>query len=215
MKIIEIYNVLDGLEDKKITFLEADNNFQLLIGVIMSAQTTDRQVNEILPDLFRRYAGPEELAGARKSDVIDIIRSTGFFNNKAANIIETARIVHEDFADVVPAAMDDLLKLAGVGRKTANVIRGACFGLPAIIVDTHFSRTVQRLGLTVENTPEKIERDFAAKLPGEIQYRFSMLLNKFGRDYCKAKSPLCGDCPVEAFCGWEFKDPSRSSRPTD
>jgi endonuclease-3 len=214
VKINKIYNILDKLEAEKIIFLEAENNFQLLIGVIMSAQTTDRQVNVILPDLFERYPSPADLAAAEKDDVIDIIRSTGFFNVKAINIIKTARIIHEDYGDKVPPVMEDLLKLAGVGRKTANVIRGACFGLPAIIVDTHFSRTVQRLELTTEKTPDKIEYDLANKLPGKIQYRFSMLLNKFGRDYCKAVKPSCGNCPVEKLCDWGFKDPSRFSPPT-
>ncbi|MBI9108272.1 MAG: endonuclease III [Spirochaetales bacterium] len=211
MKIIKIYNILNDLEKKRIIFLKTENNFQLLIGVILSAQTTDRQVNEILPALFRRYPSPEDLASAQKDDVIEIIRSTGFFNIKAGNIIKTAGIINEKYGGMVPEPMEDLLKLAGVGRKTANVIRGACFGLPVIIVDTHFSRTARRLNLTAEKNPDRIEHDLAAQLPLDIQYKFSMLLNKFGRDFCKALKPLCGSCPVERFCTWKFKDLSRFS----
>jgi len=214
MKILRIYDILNDLEEEKIVFLEAETNFQLLIGVILSAQTTDRQVNIILPVLFKRFTSPAELAAAQKDDVINIIRSTGFFNVKAINIIKTAGIIHSRFGDRVPEDMEDLLLLSGVGRKTANVIRGACFNLPAIIVDTHFSRTVRRLGLTSEKNPDKIEQDLGEKLPAVIQYRFSMLLNKFGRDYCKAVKPLCGSCPVEKFCRWELKDPSRFAPPT-
>lgn len=202
-KVSEIFNRLNRQADGKIIFLEAENNFQLLIGVILSAQTTDRQVNEILPELFRKYPNPEALGSAERSDVIAVIRSTGFFNVKAANIIKTAALIHEMHDDNVPGGMNQLLSLSGVGRKSANVIRGACFGLPAIIVDTHFMRTVTRLGLTIEKSPDKIEADLLTKVPDEIQYRFSMLLNKHGRECCKARLPLCKDCPVRDLCDWK------------
>ena len=213
MKIIKIYEILNSLEPEKIEFLKADGDFMMLVGVILSAQTTDRQVNVVLPALFSRYPSPAALAEADRDDVIEIIRSTGFFNNKAENIIRTAEMIHREYHDRVPSGMKDLLKLPGVGRKTANVIRGSVFGMPAIIVDTHFSRTVRRLELTPEKSPEKIEQDLSAKLPPEIQYRFSMLLNKFGRDFCKSARPLCGSCPVEHLCTSEAKDLSRSSQP--
>ena len=111
-------------------------------------------------------------------------------------------MIHEKYNDRVPESMQELLKLAGVGRKSANVIRGACFNLPAIIVDTHFSRTTQRLGLTKAETPEKIEQELAGTVPPEIQYRFSMLLNKLGRDYCFSRKPDCINCPVSIYCDW-------------
>ena len=211
MKLIKIYNILNSLQDGEIIFLKADGDFMLLTGVILSAQTTDNQVNKVLPELFRRFPGPAELAAAPKNAVVDIIRSTGFYNNKADNIIAAAGMICRDFGGRVPENMDDLLKLPGVGRKTANVILGACFGKPAVIVDTHFSRTVQRLDLTPEKRPDRIEADIAAKTPDEIQYRFSMLMNKFGRDYCKASRPLCSSCPVADLCNWELKDRFLSS----
>ena len=201
-KVSEIYNILNSLTSGKIIFLKAENNFQLLIGVIMSAQTTDRQVNEVLPSLFRKYPTPGALGTAELMEVASIIRSIGFYRVKAANIIKTASIIHSKHNDNVPSEMNQLLALAGVGRKTANVIRGACFELPAIIVDTHFSRTVTRLELTTEKTPDKIEYDLGGKIPKKIQYRFSMLLNKLGRDYCHARKPDCENCPVSGLCSW-------------
>ena len=204
-RIIKVYDVLNSLQHGPVVFLEYESEFQLLIGVILSAQTTDMQVNRVLPELFRTYPKPSDLAAADSRSVEEIIRSTGFFKVKAANIIKTAASIHETFNDRVPESMDDLLTLAGVGRKSANVIRGACFGKPAIIVDTHFARTVSRLDFTSEETPERIEYDLACKLPPKIQYRFSMLLNKLGRDYCKSRSPLCVDCPVNRYCFWPEK----------
>ncbi|MDC7227987.1 MAG: endonuclease III [Spirochaetales bacterium] len=200
MKIIEIFNILDELADSEIIFLRYENNFQLLIGVILSAQTTDRQVNQVLPGLFRKYPTPKDLGAADIKAVSEIIRPLGFFNVKASNIIKTAAAVATEHGGEVPQDMNSLLKLAGVGRKSANVIRGACFNLPAIIVDTHFARTVNRLGLTAKQSPDRIETDLAGQVPADIQYRFSMLLNKLGRDFCHARKPDCDNCPVRLHC---------------
>ncbi len=204
-KITEIYGILNNLTDGDITFLEAENSFQLLIGVILSAQTTDRQVNTILPHLFAEYPAPEDLGKADTADVAKIIRPVGFFNTKARSIISTASIIAQKHTGRVPETMEELLELPGVGRKSANVIRGACFGLPAIIVDTHFARTVSRLGLTEERNPDKIEYDLSKKVPQKLQYRLSMLLNKLGRDYCRAQKPQCPECPLKYLCSWEGK----------
>ncbi|HAK45047.1 MAG TPA: endonuclease III [Spirochaeta sp.] len=202
-KVSEIYSILDGLSEPEIIFLEFENSFQLLIGVILSAQTTDKQVNQVLPDLFRKFPDPQALGAAELQDVINIIRPVGFFNVKARNIIKTAAAVHENHSDEIPESMDELLKLTGVGRKSANVIRGACFNLPAIIVDTHFARTVTRLGLTIEKTPDRIELDLIQSIPSEIQYRFSMLLNKLGREFCHSRKPDCSNCPLKGLCRWK------------
>lgn len=202
MKIKEIYDKLNPLSDTEIIFLEYKNSFQLLIGVILSAQTTDKQVNAILPDLFKKYPNPEALGKASKTDVAEIIKPVGFFNVKASNIIKTASAVHCNYNDEVPETMEELLTLSGVGRKSANVIRGACFDLPAIIVDTHFARTVTRLGLTEEKSPDKIESYLSETVPQNIQYRFSMLLNKLGREYCHARKPDCSNCPISSLCSW-------------
>lgn len=202
-RVSEIYDRLNKLSTGKITFLEASNNFQLLIGVILSAQTTDRQVNGILPELFSKYPLPAALGAANPVEVKEIIRPLGFFNVKALNIIKTAAAIHDKYDDEVPYEMNRLLELTGVGRKSANVIRGECFGLPAIIVDTHFGRIVRRLGLTTEKNPDRVEEDLSSKVKPEIQYRFSMLLNKHGRTHCKARSPLCDKCPLSDLCEWK------------
>ncbi|MDC7127201.1 MAG: endonuclease III [Spirochaetales bacterium] len=200
MKTIEIYNILDNLYEKKIIFLEAENDFQLLIGVILSAQTTDKQVNSILPELFENYPTPEKLGKAEINNIIEIIHPVGFFNIKAANIIKTADIIHKKHGDAVPAEMSALLQLPGVGRKSANVVRGQIFNLPAIIVDTHFQRTVTRLGLTSAKQPNKVEEELNKIVPEKLQYRFSMLINKHGRTICKAKKPLCEKCGLISLC---------------
>ncbi len=199
-RIEKIYQILNRLAPEQIVFLQADTTYKLLIGVILSAQTTDNQVNIVLPELFRHYPTPEALGRAFRPDVEEIIRSTGFYSVKAANIIATGKMLAEEFGSEVPGKMEELLKLPGVGRKTANVILGACFDKPAIIVDTHFSRTVRRLGFTDEKTPEKIESDLRGKIDPEIQYRFSMLFNKLGRDFCKSRKPECMNCPINEYC---------------
>ncbi len=174
--------------------------YQLLISVIMSAQTTDAQVNEVTPRLFSRYPGAEDLANAAQVDVERIIHSTGFYRTKARNIRGTARVLMEAFNGEVPSTMEELITLPGVGRKSANVVLGHCFGQPAVIVDTHFSRVVRRIGLTCESDPTRIEGDLKQLVSPDFQYRFSMLINRHGRKTCKARSPLCVDCPIFDCC---------------
>lgn len=181
-------------------FLESETPFQLLIAVILSAQCTDAKVNEVTRVLFRAFPTPTRLAGAPLADLEKIVYPTGFYREKAAHILETARRLVEDYGGEVPLAMEDLLTLPGVGRKTANVIRGQVGGLPAIIVDTHFKRVVRRLGLTEKEEPTAIEKDLAALVPSSLQFAFSMAANRHGRVFCHARSPRCGDCPVQKLC---------------
>ena len=202
-KILSIYNILNNLAETEIIFLKYSSSFELLIGVILSAQTTDRQVNNILPKLFCTYPRPEDLAAGKLEDIAEIIRPVGFYNSKAEKIKKTAELISRIHNGRVPEDMEALLQLPGVGRKSANVIRGACFGLPAVIVDTHFGRVVKRLELTAAGSPEKIEADLMSTVPENIQYRFSMLINKLGRDFCKSRNPLCTDCPISKYCGWK------------
>ena len=174
--------------------------FELIIAVILSAQTTDAQVNEVTPALFRRYPGPADLAIADVEEVESIVHSTGFYRNKARNIIGAARVIHERFADQVPREMDDLVSIPGVGRKSANVIRGVVFGLPAIVVDTHLMRVSHRLGLAEGRNPDAIERTLKAVVPVETQTDFSMALNLHGRACCTARKPHCGRCVIRVLC---------------
>jgi len=181
-------------------FLESETPFQLLIAVILSAQCTDAKVNEVTRVLFRAFPTPTRLAGAPLADVEKIVYPTGFYREKAAHIIETARLLVERHQGQVPLGMEDLTALPGVGRKTANVIRGQVGGLPAVIVDTHFKRVTKRLGLTLQDEPAAIEKELVALVPATLQFSFSMAANRHGRVYCHARNPRCADCPVQKLC---------------
>ena len=180
--------------------LDYRNCFQLLIAVILSAQCTDAQVNRVTPLLFEKYPGPGELVDAPVADIEAIIFSTGFYKNKARHLLNASALLIKRFDGSVPEAMEDLLCLPGIGRKSANVVRGHCFGLPAIIVDTHFSRVSRRLGLATGKSPEQIEREIAELIAAEQQTAFSMRINLHGRYICKATKPNCSNCVLYDFC---------------
>jgi endonuclease-3 len=199
-RAIQVYHILDEASPSVITFLEQTDPFRLLISVILSAQTTDRQVNEVATVLFATYPTVESLAHADSESVKQIIRSTGYFNAKTKNIIGTAKALLDDHGGNVPFSMDELVKLPGVGRKTAGVIIGQLDNQPAIIVDTHFKRVVQRLGLTENSDPQRIEREVALLLPPAHHYRFSMTANLHGRQTCHARKPLCRTCLIAPLC---------------
>ena len=179
------------------------NPFELLIGVILSAQTTDIQVNKVTTELFQKYRSPVELAGAEIDEVERIVRSAGFFHNKARNIIKSSAAIAAVHAGNVPSTMEELTSLPGVGRKSANAVLGVCFDKPAIIVDTHFGRVVRRLELTEKSDPYKIEIELKALIPERIQFKFSMLINRHGRQWCFAHKPKCESCPVRQYCPYE------------
>ena len=181
-------------------FLESENPFQLLVAVILSAQCTDAKVNEVTRVLFRAFPTPARLAAAPLADVEKIVYPTGFYREKAVHIVETSRLILERHGGEVPLEMAELTALPGVGRKTANVIRGQVGGLPAVIVDTHFKRVTRRLGLTERDEPTAIERDLEALVPPSLQFAFSMAANRHGRLFCTARNPRCGDCPVQKLC---------------
>ncbi len=197
-----VYKILNNKYVNLFGFLDYNNNFQLLISVILSAQTTDAQVNKVSPALFKKYPNPLALSNARQTEVEEIIHSTGFYRVKAMNIINCAKRLVEYFKSEVPDNMKDLLSLAGVGRKSANVILGSCFGQAAIIVDTHFRRVVNRLGFSSSQNPEIIEREVKSILEDEKQYRFSMIINQHGRLICKASKPSCKECMVKNYCNF-------------
>ena len=180
--------------------LHYNSPFQLLIAVILSAQTTDAQVNRISADLFARYPAAADLAAARRSEVEALVHSTGFFRSKARNIIGAARYLCEYHDGAVPQVMEDLVAIPGVGRKSANVIRGVVYGKPAIVVDTHLSRVVRRLKLAQATDPVRIERELIAALPESDQTDFSMAVNRHGRAVCTARAPRCPECVIAALC---------------
>ena len=176
------------------------NTFELLISVILSAQCTDEAVNKFTPELFRRYPNPEKLAQADTGEIEQLIRTLGLFRAKAKSLKRCAQQLVEDFAGKVPATMEQLTKLAGVGRKTANVILGHAFDIPGIIVDTHCKRLSRRLGLTREQDPTKIERDLGRLLPPAEWTDFSHRLIIHGRKVCYARKPACGRCVLNELC---------------
>jgi endonuclease-3 len=188
--------------------LNHTDGFQLLAATILSAQCTDERVNKVTPELFRRFPRPQVLAEADPRDVTEIIRSTGFFNNKTKSLIGAAHRITEDFGGRVPDTMEELLTLPGVARKTANVILGTWFGKNVgVVVDTHVSRLSQRMGLTRNGTPEKIERDLMKLFPREEWTNLSHRLIHHGRTVCLARMPRCAACPVGTVCPSYDPDP--------
>lgn len=172
---------------------------------VMSAQTTDENVNRVAPELFERYPTPADMAHADPEAVERIIYSTGFYRQKTKSIIGLAVAVEDHFGGEVPADLDRLIELPGVGRKTASVVLAEAWDLPAIAVDTHVRRVAGRLGLTVETNPVKIEHDLKALYPTESWSGLSMRFIQFGRDVCVARRPLCGECELEPLCPWPDK----------
>lgn len=201
-KAEEIYRILDTSSVKNIEFLEFTSPFTLLISVILSAQTTDNQVNKVTPLLFTSYPTPLELSLAPLSEVERIIHSTGFYKNKAKNIIAASGVLVKDFDSNVPLTMDELLTIPGVGRKTANVVLGRIANIGAIIVDTHFLRVVNRVGLVKTKDPYEIEKQIKKLLPEDKQYRFSMIVNLHGRRVCFARTPSCQNCQLAHVCDY-------------
>jgi endonuclease-3 len=196
-RICSVYRILDEQLPKEIQFLDERDPFRFLISVILSAQTTDRIVNVVVRDLFAAYPDAESLATARLEDVEAIIYATGFYRAKAKNIIATARQLA---GRPVPSTMEELTTLPGVGRKTASCVLGDIYGKPAIIVDTHFSRVVNRLSLVDTKDPVKVEEGIKEILDPSMQYRFSMTANLWGRTVCHAKRPLCEECAIAHLC---------------
>lgn len=182
------------------TLLYFNNAFELLIAVILSAQTTDEQVNGVTPALFQNYPSPEALSTASISDIERIVFTTGFYKNKTKNIIGTAKALVEKYKSTVPSDMETLTSLPGVGRKTAGVVLFHIFDIPAIIVDTHFGRLCRRLAWTEETDPKKVEDDIAVLLPREKWGIASMVVNYHGRRVCKSRLPECERCVLYGTC---------------
>ena len=183
-----------------ICYLNHENPWQLLIAVILSAQCTDARVNIVTKDLFVKYDSLEKFANADLKELEMDIRPIGFFHNKAKNIIACAKRLVEVYGGEVPSELEDLLTLPGVGRKTANVIRGNIYDQPSIVVDTHVKRISKRLGFTEEEDPEKIEFELMKKLPKEHWILYNIQIISFGRNICFARSPKCSECFLYDLC---------------
>ena len=188
------------------TALHFTNPYELLIATVISAQTTDENVNRATPELFRRWPSAFELAAAAPDEVEEVIFSTGFYRQKTRSILALAGDLVDRFDGVVPDTMNALVTLKGVGRKTASVVLAEAFHQPAIAVDTHVKRVATRLGLTDETDPVKIERDIKAVVTKSEWRTFSMRVIQFGRDVCDARSPGCWDCELRRYCRYEPKN---------
>jgi endonuclease-3 len=195
-----IFEILDPLYTYEKTALEYRTPLDLLIATILSAQCTDRQVNQVTKTLFSKYRKAEDYVNVPISELENDVRPTGFYKNKARSIKGTCRTLRELYGGVVPSTMEELLELPGVGRKTANCVLGAVFNAPAVVVDTHVKRLSMRLGLTENENPDKIERDLQSLLPEARWRRFSDILIYHGRAICKARKPDHGRCPVFNLC---------------
>lgn len=177
-----------------------DNPFQLLVATILSAQSNDEQVNKVTPALFAAYPTPEALAAAPAAEVEPYLQTLGLFRNKARSIVAMAASVVDRHGGEVPGSMEELTALAGVGRKTANVVRSVALGLPGLPVDTHVMRLSNLLGLTAQSDPVKIEHELNAFIPPAERGRFSLRLILHGRRVCIARRPRCADCVLNDFC---------------
>lgn len=203
-RAIEVCERLDRRYGPVECFLDHENPFRLVISVLLSAQTTDAQVNKVTPELFRRWPTPEAMAGATPTEIAEVIKSLGFYKTKAKHCVEAAQMIVTDYGGHVPADMKELVKLPGVGRKTANIVLNVSFDIvEGIAVDTHVNRIAHRLKLspkTHEKEPLKTEQDLLKILPKEYWRNVNHQWIKFGREICDARKPLCSECPLSDIC---------------
>lgn len=200
-RLQKIFSALDQLFPQAQCALQHENAFQLLVATILSAQCTDERVNKVTPGLFQKFSTPQDFAALAQPVLEAEIRSTGFFRNKAKNLIGMAKKLVTDFGGQVPRTMEEMLTLPGVARKTANVVLGTAYGIPTgVVVDTHVFRIAHRLKLSNQKTPEKVEQDLLKLVPPERWISFGHQMIWFGRKVCQARKPLCADCPLESIC---------------
>ena len=197
----EILSILDEQYGREyVCYLNHETPWQLLIATMLSAQCTDARVNIVTKDLFQKYDTVEKFANADLEELEQDIKPTGFYHTKAKNIIACTRALINGFGGEVPRSLEDLTSLAGVGRKTANVIRGNIYYEPSVVVDTHVKRISKRLGLTKHEDPEKIEQDLMKELPKDHWILYNIQIITFGRSICTARSPKCGECFLQKYC---------------
>jgi endonuclease-3 len=200
-RIQKIIDILKQLYPRSQTALKFHNPFEILVATILSAQCTDKKVNEVTPELFQKYQKVEDFADADRNELEQQIRSTGFYRNKAKNIQAASQKIVKDFSGKVPSTMDELLTLPGVARKTANIVLSSGFNkAEGIAVDTHVKRLAGRLGLSKESNPDKIEKDLISLVPKKEWLHFNYRLVNHGRKICQARKPLCEECLLNHLC---------------
>jgi endonuclease-3 len=200
-RLTRIFQELDRLFPNATCALHHKNAWQLLVATILSAQCTDERVNKVTPDLFKKYPTMKDFANASQDELAQDIRSTGFFNNKARSLIGAARKIITDYKGQVPRSMDELLTVPGAARKTSNVVLGTAYGIASgVVVDTHVQRIAQRLDLTKNSDPAKIEQDLMKIIPQDRWVLFAHQVIHFGRQICIARKPRCASCPLDSIC---------------
>ena len=204
-RIAKIRRILKSAYPDVKTQLTHKNAFELLVATILSAQCTDRQVNAVTPKLFKELKTPQDFVAVSQKKLESLIHSTGFYHNKAKNIKNCAKTLLDEYGGTVPETLEQLIKLPGVGRKTANVVLGAVFGKPGMVVDTHVARISQRLGLTAHKDPVKIEFDLMDVIPRSEWNDFSLWLIYLGRSVCIARKPDCENCMLNHLCEYPQK----------
>lgn len=199
-KISKIIDALEKTYPEAACSLDYKDPLQLMVATQLAAQCTDARVNIVTKDLFEKYKTVHDFAAADLEELEQDIKSTGFYHNKAKNIIAACKMIISDFGGEVPSNMESLLKLPGVGRKTANLLLNDCFGIPGIVVDTHAKRLSNRIGLTKNQDPEKIEYDLMKLIPQDKWGSFCHRLVCHGRAVCNARKPLCEECGIKEYC---------------
>jgi endonuclease-3 len=202
---LKIIDVLEREYPMAACHLHFKNPFQLLISTILAAQSTDAGVNKVMDELYMKYKSPADFANAKPEVLEKEFSSINFYRNKTKSVLNCSKALMEKHGGEVPQTMEELTALAGVGRKTANVVLGNCFGVPAIMTDTHLNRVTQRLGLADTDVPDKIEAELKAIIPDNKQVKFSHIIGEHGRQICKARKPLCDECVINKLCPSAFK----------
>lgn len=204
-RALKIIDLLEREYPDAACHLHFKNPFQLLISTILAAQSTDVGVNKVMDELYKKYKSPADFVSAKPEVLEKEFSSINFYRNKTKSVINCSKSLVEKYGGEVPKTMAELTSLAGVGRKTANVVLGNCFGVPAIMTDTHLIRVSQRLGLVDTDKPDKIEAELVEIIPEKKQVKFSHIIGEHGRQICKARKPLCDECVINKLCPSAFK----------
>lgn len=204
-KIERIFQIFSSSTPKPKTELEYSNNFTLTIAVILSAQATDISVNKATKRLFEQFDTPQKMLLLGEANLKPYIKTIGLYNSKAKNIIALCEILIDKYNSIIPDDFEELIKLPGIGRKTANVILNCAFAKPTIAVDTHVFRVAHRIGLSIGSSPEKVEKDLLKKIPIKCLFHAHHWLILHGRYVCKARTPICSSCSISAYCSYNEK----------
>jgi endonuclease-3 len=199
-RALKIISILENEYPDAKCHLNYDNPFQLLVSTILAAQCTDDRVNTVMGPLYKKYKTPADFLKVKPEQLEKELSSINFYRNKTKSIINCSKSLVETHNGKVPQTMDELTSLSGVGRKTANVVLGNCFGVPAIMTDTHLNRVTQRLGLVDTDVPDKIEAELKKIVPEDKQVKFSHIIGEHGRQICKARKPMCDQCVINTHC---------------